>query len=155
MSPRRVIYLGAPPPAAPSPPPAVPPALDLESKNMTRTSSKKRWPCLCRSSALYRRPLATDWITVASDLVCRHGPRLLAALCHVLLDECGSAFAEEAKLKRHEKSVHLKIRDHVCDDCGSSFSEKGHLKTHIKNLHGSRDDSGYCVNTGKPGRLIA
>ena len=61
---------------------------------MTPTSSKKRWPCLCRSSALYRRPLATDWITVANDPVCRHGPRLLAALCHVLLDECGSAFAE-------------------------------------------------------------
>jgi KRAB domain-containing zinc finger protein len=37
-------------------------------------------------------------------------------------------------VKRHVRTVHLKIRPVVCPECGQSFATKFHLKTH-QNIH--------------------
>jgi len=48
-------------------------------------------------------------------------------------NEC--AFQSSSSLvKRHVRTVHLKIRPVVCPECGQSFATKFHLKTH-QNIH--------------------
>ena len=47
------------------------------------------------------------------------------------------------EMKRHEKCVHLKIKDHECSDCPATFSTKVGLIRHEKK-----------VDTTKEGKLI-
>ncbi|KAF9787129.1 hypothetical protein BJ322DRAFT_1107210 [Thelephora terrestris] len=47
--------------------------------------------------------------------------------------ECGFQ-SSSSLVKRHVRTVHLKIRPVVCTECGQSFATKFHLKTH-QNIH--------------------
>jgi hypothetical protein len=48
-------------------------------------------------------------------------------------NECGFQ-SSSSLVKRHVRTVHLKIRPVVCPECGQSFATKFHLKTH-QNIH--------------------
>jgi hypothetical protein len=48
-------------------------------------------------------------------------------------NECGFQ-SSSSLVKRHVRTVHLKIRPVVCPQCGQSFATKFHLKTH-QNIH--------------------
>ena len=38
-------------------------------------------------------------------------------------------------LPNYIKSVHKKIKDHVCGECGSAFDTEQHLKAHVDGVH--------------------
>lgn len=45
-------------------------------------------------------------------------------------DECGKAFGDRYKLKRHVEGVHQKIKNFECTICPSKFYRKFHLERH-------------------------
>ena len=49
----------------------------------------------------------------------------------------GKAFGDKSTLTSHVKSVHLKLRDHVCDHdgCGKAFFDNSRLMSHVKAVH--------------------
>ena len=49
--------------------------------------------------------------------------------------KCHKRFDYKSNLTRHDKSVHLKLREHVCKVCGRAFADAGHLQSHIRNKH--------------------
>merc|ERR1712018_101275 len=48
---------------------------------------------------------------------------------------CGKKFSQKQSLIRHNKSLHLKIKDVKCVLCPKTFSSKDILKYHIKSIH--------------------
>ena len=46
--------------------------------------------------------------------------------------KCDHCSSEVVDLKRHIKSVHDNIRDHICNRCGHAFSDKGNFAKHLK-----------------------
>ena len=49
---------------------------------------------------------------------------------------CDLAFSELGKLNRHIKTVHEKIKNHICSICGKGFFRLYDLKRHLKtNMH--------------------
>ena len=42
--------------------------------------------------------------------------------------ECGSAFAEKAQLIKHDKAVHLQVREAQCKQCHKSFKQGHYLR---------------------------
>ena len=49
--------------------------------------------------------------------------------------ECGKVFKDKRDLLTHEKSIHLKIKDHPCDQCDSAFSDSKRLSRHMRLIH--------------------
>ena len=47
-------------------------------------------------------------------------------------DDCGKAFGDRYKLKRHVEGVHQKIKNFECTICSSKFYRKFHLERHNK-----------------------
>ncbi len=52
-----------------------------------------------------------------------------------ICDGCDAKFGEKSRLLRHINTVHLKLKPYDCDECKSSFSRKSHLQTHINMVH--------------------
>ena len=50
-------------------------------------------------------------------------------------EKCQYVSAHEHHLKRHIKSVHDQIRNHVCEECGYAASQKETLKAHRAGVH--------------------
>ena len=50
-------------------------------------------------------------------------------------DKCPYETKYKAKLERHTKGVHLKIKDHQCEFCSTSYSSKFNLAQHIERVH--------------------
>ena len=48
---------------------------------------------------------------------------------------CGKVFGENDDLRKHIRSVHEGIKNHVCETCGKAFSENRNLKKHILSVH--------------------
>jgi hypothetical protein len=49
--------------------------------------------------------------------------------------KCRKKFSYKSALTRHNKTVHLKLRDHVCEVCGRAFGQNGDLQKHIRRRH--------------------
>jgi hypothetical protein len=62
--------------------------------------------------------------------------------------KCHKLFSTKSNLTTHDKSVHLKLRDHVCEVCGRAFGENGHLQMHIRRRH-DKVRSAPCFQCGK------
>jgi hypothetical protein len=50
--------------------------------------------------------------------------------------KCHKRFSDKGNLTRHDKTVHLKLREHVCEVCGRAFGLNGDLQKHIRAKHG-------------------
>ena len=50
-------------------------------------------------------------------------------------DKCYMQFSKKGNLKRHNKTIHDKIKNYECDKCDMKFSTKGNLKTHKTAVH--------------------
>jgi len=50
-------------------------------------------------------------------------------------EKCPYKTVLSASFKRHIKSVHYNIRNHVCGDCGYAAKQKSTLKRHVLSLH--------------------
>jgi hypothetical protein len=62
--------------------------------------------------------------------------------------KCHKRFAVKGKLKRHNDTVHLKLRKHVCEVCGRAFAENANLQSHIRMRH-DKIRSAPCFQCGK------
>jgi hypothetical protein len=60
--------------------------------------------------------------------------------------KCHKRFKHD--MKTHDKTVHLKLREHVCEVCGRSFGQNGHLQLHIRLRH-DKVRSAPCFQCGK------
>jgi hypothetical protein len=49
--------------------------------------------------------------------------------------KCHKWFSQKSNLTKHDKTVHLKLRDHVCEVCGRAFGENCKLQLHIRIKH--------------------
>ena len=60
------------------------------------------------------------------------------------------------RLQNHIKTVHERIRDHVCQECGYATSEKGHLREHMKGIHkmGNKVKCDQCPYSSYRKRLL-
>ncbi|TQS32546.1 hypothetical protein Golomagni_07135 [Golovinomyces magnicellulatus] len=47
------------------------------------------------------------------------------------IDDCRKKFARKTDLERHNKSVHIKERNHECTYCGRLFARKDTLRRHM------------------------
>jgi hypothetical protein len=54
--------------------------------------------------------------------------------------KCHKKFTTKSDLNRHDKSVHLKLREHVCEVCGRAFGRSGNLQSHIRKRQCQRHD---------------
>ena len=55
-------------------------------------------------------------------------------------EQCQKTFTEKYKLRRHQDTVHLKLKPYKCDHCGKCFGERYSLTKHIKNVHNNIKD---------------
>jgi uncharacterized Zn-finger protein len=62
--------------------------------------------------------------------------------------KCHKKFTKKENLNRHDKTVHLKLRDHVCEVCGRAFGQNAHLQLHIRMRH-DKVRSAPCFQCGK------
>jgi hypothetical protein len=62
--------------------------------------------------------------------------------------ECHKRFSLKSGLNRHDKTVHLKLREHVCEVCGRAFGQNAHLQLHIRMRH-DKVRSAPCFQCGK------
>jgi KRAB domain-containing zinc finger protein len=62
--------------------------------------------------------------------------------------KCHKKFSYKSDLTKHDKTVHLKLRDHVCDVCGRAFGQNGTLQMHIRIKH-DKIRSAPCFQCGK------
>ena len=62
----------------------------------------------------------------------RHVRAVHAKIKEHICKECGAAFAHGHNLKSHNEAVHLKIKGNVCKECGASFTSKSNLEDHEK-----------------------
>jgi hypothetical protein len=62
--------------------------------------------------------------------------------------KCHKRFSLKENLTRHDKTVHLKLREHVCEVCGRAFGENGTLQMHIRMRH-DKVRSAPCFQCGK------
>ena len=62
--------------------------------------------------------------------------------------KCHKKFTKKESLKRHDDTVHLKLRKHVCEVCGRAFGENGTLQAHIRMRH-DKVRSAPCFHCGK------
>ena len=62
--------------------------------------------------------------------------------------KCHKWFSKKASLNRHDKTVHLKLREHVCEVCGRAFGENASLQKHIRMRH-DKVRSAPCFQCGK------
>ena len=54
--------------------------------------------------------------------------------------KCHKRFTTRSDLNRHNKTVHLKLREHVCEVCGRAFGQNVDLQAHIRKSHTFVDD---------------
>jgi hypothetical protein len=52
--------------------------------------------------------------------------------------KCHKKFSLKSSLTRHDKTVHLKLREHVCEVCGRAFGHGFSLQAHIRHSHAAR-----------------
>jgi uncharacterized Zn-finger protein len=62
--------------------------------------------------------------------------------------KCHKRFSTKGHLTAHDKTVHLKLREHVCDLCGRAFGLNAHLQSHIRIKH-DKVRSAPCFQCGK------
>jgi uncharacterized Zn-finger protein len=43
--------------------------------------------------------------------------------------KCHKRFSQKGHLTVHDKTVHLKLREHVCEVCGRAFGENSHFRS--------------------------
>lgn len=48
---------------------------------------------------------------------------------------CGRMFGEAAAVRKHQRVVHMKVKDFACDICDRKFAEKSNLKKHVQARH--------------------
>jgi hypothetical protein len=49
--------------------------------------------------------------------------------------KCHKTFSFKHNLTRHDKLVHLELREHVCEVCSRAFGENRNLQAHIRKWH--------------------
>merc|ERR1712150_161381 len=49
--------------------------------------------------------------------------------------ECNNAFSNQRSLRRHQKSIHLKLKDLKCKECNYTTSDGSGLYKHIEKYH--------------------
>jgi uncharacterized Zn-finger protein len=49
--------------------------------------------------------------------------------------KCHKKFIAKGVLKRHDETVHLKLRKYVCEVCGRAYGQNAHLQGHIRTKH--------------------
>jgi uncharacterized Zn-finger protein len=62
--------------------------------------------------------------------------------------KCHKKFSYKSALTRHDKTVHLKLREHACEVCGRAFGENRNLQMHIRIKH-DKVRSAPCFQCGK------
>jgi hypothetical protein len=62
--------------------------------------------------------------------------------------KCHKRFTKRSDLNRHDKTVHLKLREHVCEVCGRAFGRNVNLQRHIRMRH-DKVRSAPCFQCGK------
>ena len=62
--------------------------------------------------------------------------------------KCHKKFSTKSNLTVHDKTVHLKLREHVCELCGRAFGENRTLQMHIRMRH-DKIRSAPCFQCGK------
>jgi hypothetical protein len=62
--------------------------------------------------------------------------------------KCHKKFSLKGDLNRHDKTVHLKLREHVCEVCGRAFGLNANLQAHIRMRH-DKIRSAPCFQCGK------
>ncbi len=62
----------------------------------------------------------------------RHSMNVKPSCRHLKCSMCDYSTSRRAHLLKHEKSVHLKVKDHACHLCGFRTSVKGSLDRHIR-----------------------
>jgi hypothetical protein len=62
--------------------------------------------------------------------------------------KCNKRFSQKGNLTTHDKTVHLKLREHVCEVCGRAFGKNGNLQMHIRMRH-DKVRSAPCFQCGK------
>lgn len=58
-------------------------------------------------------------------------------------EHCDRVFNRRDTLKRHIKTVHLKVK-HACDICGRKFSTSHSKIRHINRIHSEEDTTVHC-----------
>ena len=58
-------------------------------------------------------------------------PPLPTNQCH----SCGAVFASASKCRRHDRSVHMRLKPFSCEQCSAAFSAANHLKKHVDAVH--------------------
>ena len=59
-------------------------------------------------------------------------------------DQCEKIFADNNKLVRHMREVHLDRKD--CSLCTETFSSERNLKQHMGNVHKTQEQINLCCN---------
>ena len=63
---------------------------------------------------------------------------------------CGNSFAYKTTLQDHEAAIHTKVRKHVCKQCGFAAAQKSNIRTHMKAAHGfGYDESEQILHCDK------
>ena len=57
--------------------------------------------------------------------------------------KCGRQFRQKSHLYRHDRDVHLKIRNYVCILCGRRFANNQHLSNHMAAIHKSYEPQAF------------
>jgi len=75
-----------------------------------------------------------DYETSQSGTMKRHVKSIHLKVRDFQCNECENIFSEK-NLDHHLKSVQLKVKDFQCSNCNKTFSQKSSMIVHMKSVH--------------------
>ena len=86
-----------------------------------------------RSSPRFRKLLPKDPTVIVSAW--SEDPLLTPSIRKFSCSNCGKAFPQQYRLRRHEREVHEKEKMHECDECDKKFFKNNSLTRHKISVH--------------------